>query len=327
MNDGCRLSSISPSRVIQLEKIGFCWHHKDHRWLVRYGELLKFIKHHGHAGVPTTYEGNQELAGWVKVQRRQYKLFTQNQKSSMSIERVAMLNKVGFIWSIKDLPLAMDEVVAKAEENLRQVDLDKSTNMMEFVRKKTSLQDIYQKDYEERKNNNTRTRAAMTNNNNKDPTVDEEMDEMDEWMQGRKAADKAKHREERVAAAVATFRRVEASLKQRAAVEKKMDHDVDDHSSKPSLLPAEAATKTPPGAAGAEMTNEIPAAAAAAKEPVTTTTTNQQQEAAAASSKSAEADDKKQQQQPPPQDEKKPPNGEKEKDEKEAILALLSFGG
>ncbi|CAJ1931245.1 unnamed protein product [Cylindrotheca closterium] len=155
-------SSMTSDRVALLEKIGFCWHHKDHRWLVRYGELLKFIKEYGHAGVPTTCIENQELAGWVKVQRRQYRLFAMHQKSSMSIERVAMLNKVGFIWSIKDEAPAMDEAVAKAEESLRQVDLENARNMMDFVRKKTSLKDIYEKSKEDATDTTTTNDTTTT---------------------------------------------------------------------------------------------------------------------------------------------------------------------
>mmetsp|Transcript_27037 Transcript_27037/g.65604 ORF Transcript_27037/g.65604 Transcript_27037/m.65604 type:complete len:408 (-) Transcript_27037:154-1377(-) len=114
-----RISSMSPERIMLLEEIGFCWHHKGQRWLERYNELLEFIQRFGHAAVPTTYMENQSLAGWVKVQRRQYRLFIHQKKSSMSLERVALLNKVGFIWSIKH-----DDLLIEVENNNNNMEIE-----------------------------------------------------------------------------------------------------------------------------------------------------------------------------------------------------------
>ena len=48
---------------------------------------------------------NRGLAIWVKCQRRQYKLFLQNDpRSTMTAERVARLEGVGFDWNPSKLP-------------------------------------------------------------------------------------------------------------------------------------------------------------------------------------------------------------------------------
>eukprot|EP00526_Cylindrotheca_closterium_P005331 CAMPEP_0113629448 /NCGR_PEP_ID=MMETSP0017_2-20120614/15285_1 /TAXON_ID=2856 /ORGANISM="Cylindrotheca closterium" /LENGTH=620 /DNA_ID=CAMNT_0000539843 /DNA_START=47 /DNA_END=1909 /DNA_ORIENTATION=- /assembly_acc=CAM_ASM_000147 len=116
--NGSRNSSISIERIRLLEDIGFCWQHKDHKWHARFDELAHFCKEYGHAAVPTTYEENQGLAGWVKVQRRQYKLFSLGKKSSMTPARIRLLNKLHFCWSIKDIaPLWVEEGTTNPNAN------------------------------------------------------------------------------------------------------------------------------------------------------------------------------------------------------------------
>lgn len=68
------------------------------KWSCRYKELLQFHKDHGHAAVPHTYPRNPQLARWVKRQRRQYKLRQDGKVSTMTTERLDLLDSVGFIW-------------------------------------------------------------------------------------------------------------------------------------------------------------------------------------------------------------------------------------
>lgn len=70
----------------------------EEKWSTRYKELLEFHKQHGHAAVPHTYPPNAQLARWVKRQRRQYKIRKDNRQSTMTPERLDLLNSVGFIW-------------------------------------------------------------------------------------------------------------------------------------------------------------------------------------------------------------------------------------
>ena len=69
------------------------------KWSHRFKELLDFHKMYGHAAVPHTYPANPQLARWVKRQRRQYKLMKErSQASTMTPERLNLLNDLGFIW-------------------------------------------------------------------------------------------------------------------------------------------------------------------------------------------------------------------------------------
>jgi hypothetical protein len=48
--------------------------------------------------VPHTYAENPPLARWVKRQRYQYKLKIESKQSTMTDERIIMLENIGFIW-------------------------------------------------------------------------------------------------------------------------------------------------------------------------------------------------------------------------------------
>lgn len=75
----------------------------EEKWSVRYKELLDFHKQTGHAAVPHTYPPNPQLARWVKRQRRQYKLRQDNRQSTMTTDRLELLNSVGFVWDSHDV--------------------------------------------------------------------------------------------------------------------------------------------------------------------------------------------------------------------------------
>jgi len=68
------------------------------QWTEKFQELLDFKKERGHCCVPHTFDENPSLARWVKRQRYQYKLKQENKPSTMTDERVAALEQVGFVW-------------------------------------------------------------------------------------------------------------------------------------------------------------------------------------------------------------------------------------
>ena len=68
------------------------------KWQERYNELLQFKKDKDHCLVPHTYPENPPLARWVKRQRYQYKLMQESKQSSMTQERIKILEDIGFIW-------------------------------------------------------------------------------------------------------------------------------------------------------------------------------------------------------------------------------------
>ena len=75
----------------------------EEKWTQRYQELLEFRRENGHSAVPHTYPKNPQLARWIKRQRRQYKLLMDGQTSTMTAERLDLLNSVDFIWDSHDL--------------------------------------------------------------------------------------------------------------------------------------------------------------------------------------------------------------------------------
>ena len=75
----------------------------EEKWSHRYKELLEFHRAFGHAAVPHTYPKNPQLARWVKRQRRQFKLRQEGKPSTMTTERLELLDSVGFIWDSHDL--------------------------------------------------------------------------------------------------------------------------------------------------------------------------------------------------------------------------------
>lgn len=72
-------------------------------WSEKFEDLCEFRRQYGHCHVPHTYTENAPLAQWVKRQRYQYKLKTEGKRSTLSDERVRLLNNIGFIWNSHDV--------------------------------------------------------------------------------------------------------------------------------------------------------------------------------------------------------------------------------
>ena len=95
-----KLSTMTDCRIQKLNGIGFVWHRHSSVWCKRLKELKEYREKHGNCNVPYNYPENQNLATWVKCQRRQYGLFWSNTKqSSMTLERINALDELGFRWN------------------------------------------------------------------------------------------------------------------------------------------------------------------------------------------------------------------------------------
>ncbi|KAI2495377.1 hypothetical protein MHU86_19131 [Fragilaria crotonensis] len=70
----------------------------EEKWNTRLKELLQYRQEYGDCLVPHTFNPNPQLARWVKRQRRQYKLMLEGRPSTMSQERLEILNEVNFVW-------------------------------------------------------------------------------------------------------------------------------------------------------------------------------------------------------------------------------------
>ncbi len=76
----------------------------EEKWKANLKQLRAFKAKYGHCLVPHTFPNNQDLARWVKRQRRQYKLMLMGDTAStMTQERVDTLNDEGFIWDSHDV--------------------------------------------------------------------------------------------------------------------------------------------------------------------------------------------------------------------------------
>ena len=58
---------------------------------------------YGNCMVPQRYQANPQLGTWVHTQRRQYKLMQEGKKCSMTKEKAAALDSVGFFWAAKNV--------------------------------------------------------------------------------------------------------------------------------------------------------------------------------------------------------------------------------
>lgn len=118
-------SAMTEEKILRLEEIGFLWdashmRGKDRnkggrgrgkvggvkltaKWDQRYKELIEYKNEHGHCNVPLKFELNQQLGRWVFNQRYQYRVLQQGKKSLMTMERIAQLNEIGFLWDARYL--------------------------------------------------------------------------------------------------------------------------------------------------------------------------------------------------------------------------------
>jgi hypothetical protein len=95
-------STMTDERIAALEKLYFVWDSHTAQWFERLDEVKEYKMIHGDCNVPSVYPPNPKMAIWVKCQRRQFKLLKARQPSSnMTLERVALLNEIDFIWEVR----------------------------------------------------------------------------------------------------------------------------------------------------------------------------------------------------------------------------------
>jgi len=92
-------TSMPIHRIKMLEDIGFVWDSHQLVWEKMFRGLLEYKEKHGDSEIPSKYPANSVLATWATRQRSQYKLYVTGKKSSMTPERVAALEDIGFTWT------------------------------------------------------------------------------------------------------------------------------------------------------------------------------------------------------------------------------------
>lgn len=72
------------------------------KWISTFEELKQYKDRFGDCIVPRGYPENARLASWVAEQRKQYKLFKSGKPSSISHERIRILEKLDFAWNAQE---------------------------------------------------------------------------------------------------------------------------------------------------------------------------------------------------------------------------------
>lgn len=71
----------------------------DEQWMLRLEELREYKRREGTCNVPRQPLENRKLSIWVMTQRKQYKILKEGKRSSMTIDRIALLEAEGFMWA------------------------------------------------------------------------------------------------------------------------------------------------------------------------------------------------------------------------------------
>jgi hypothetical protein len=74
--------------------------YQTEQWWERYQDMLHFHKTFGHCLVPNIFPENPQLAQWVKRQRYQLKLKCEGRHTTLTKEREATLDQMGFVWDL-----------------------------------------------------------------------------------------------------------------------------------------------------------------------------------------------------------------------------------
>jgi hypothetical protein len=97
-----KISPMTPSRIQALESLGFEWDSHGAAWDDRLSELAEYRESHGHCNVLRKYSENSKLGCWVNEQRRNYRVYLDGKKSSLTTVRIQELESLDFVWNILD---------------------------------------------------------------------------------------------------------------------------------------------------------------------------------------------------------------------------------
>ena len=99
MYQGGKPSSMTAERIRLLESVGFDWGTNYASWNTLLEQLCEYKVQFTNCLVPRQYAANPKLGNWVSNQRSHYKLYQEGKPSSMTAERIRVLESVGFDWA------------------------------------------------------------------------------------------------------------------------------------------------------------------------------------------------------------------------------------
>lgn len=92
-------STLTVDRLNKLFAVDFVWSKsREESWESRYRQLQDFFQEHGHSNVPEHYPQNPALGKWCMNQRTYYNRLCRGEMSSLTEERIHLLEDVGFVW-------------------------------------------------------------------------------------------------------------------------------------------------------------------------------------------------------------------------------------
>jgi len=94
-------STMTRTRIRQLESIDFIWNYQKAAWREKFDDLILFKQRTGHCNVPSNFPENEALASWVLCQRRQYKRIKKGKTSHLTEERYKALEALGFMFDLR----------------------------------------------------------------------------------------------------------------------------------------------------------------------------------------------------------------------------------
>lgn len=92
-------SGMTEERIRLLESEDFIWDPKEYLWNLRFEELREWITLNGHGAI-TCGKNYSSLELWASRQRKMYKQYRNGEKTSLTKERIAKLQSIGFIFEV-----------------------------------------------------------------------------------------------------------------------------------------------------------------------------------------------------------------------------------
>lgn len=93
-------SRLTEDRIEKLNGIGFVWSIRDD-WRTHFNSLVQYKNAKGDCNVPARYPANKKLGIWTMSQRQQYKKYQAGKASSLTDERIRLLEEIGFTWAVR----------------------------------------------------------------------------------------------------------------------------------------------------------------------------------------------------------------------------------
>lgn len=87
-----RRPTLTQEKIDKLDRLGFVWDANEYQWSKRFNELADFVRVHG--CLPTRSK-SLILVRWLKYQAKTHTMFEKGENSSMTCERVKLLEQIG----------------------------------------------------------------------------------------------------------------------------------------------------------------------------------------------------------------------------------------